>query len=45
MELLVESHRCDEVNRHALFFLSNMETLEEKIKNFKENNRKCEKMK
>jgi len=45
MELIVETHGSDEVNKHALFFLSNMETLEEKIKNFKENNKRCEKMK
>lgn len=31
MELLVQTQGGDEVNKHALFFLSNLETLEEKI--------------
>ena len=45
MELLVDSNGSEDINKNALFFLSNLETLEDKIKNYKDNNRKFEKMK
>ena len=45
MELLVQSSGTDAVNKHALFFLSNMEALEEKISLFDSSNEKCEQIK
>ena len=45
MELLIQTQGGDELNKHALFFLSNLETLETKIENFQENNSKCKSIK
>ena len=42
MELLIETQGSEEVNKHALFFLSNIDNLEKKIVNFEKINRKCD---
>ena len=41
MELLIETQGSDEINKHALFFLSNIDNLKNKIENFENNNEKC----
>ena len=45
MDSIVENNGSEEINKHALFFLSNMDSLETKIKNFEEQNKKCNEIK